>query len=387
MFGKGITIGQLFGFRIRIDYSWFLIAALVAWTLARGSFPALIEQFGPMFGVPEGQTLPESTYWLMGILGSAGLFLSVVVHELSHALMARHFGLRMHGITLFVFGGVAEMADEPSSPKAEFAIAAVGPFTSFAVGFACLLASAVGTGLEAPVEASALLAYLGFLNFILALFNLVPAFPLDGGRILRSVLWQVQGDLQLATRITSAIGSGFGILLIALGAYALFHQDLYGIWYILLGLFVRQAAQGSYQQLLIRRSLQGETVSRFMKGDPVTVPRVISIQELVENYVYRYHHKLFPVVDGERLIGCVTTQQIRQLPKHEWAATTVGALAHDCSAQNSVPPGEDAMKALTLMSRNGMSRLLVVEDGTLLGILSLKDLLEFLSLKTRLEGR
>jgi CBS domain-containing protein len=233
------------------------------------------------------------------------------------------------------------------------------------------------------------LFYLAFLNGSLALFNLVPAFPLDGGRILRSILWGWKGSLRWATRVSAGIGGGFGLLLIALGVLAAVFSPggLYaGIWLFLLGLFVRNAATMSYQQLLLRRALTGEPVSRFMHPDPVTVPRSISIAELVQDYIYRHHFKMFPVVDDSgRLLGCVNTRQVRQLPREEWDRQTVGALAERCGPENTVGSNADAMEALSRMSRTGASRLMVVEGDRLLGILTLKDLLRFFSLKMELE--
>jgi CBS domain-containing protein len=222
---------------------------------------------------------------------------------------------------------------------------------------------------------------------MLALFNLIPAFPLDGGRVLRSALWEWKGSLRWATMITSRLGSGFGILLMVLGAVSVVSGQWSGIWLVLVGLFVRNAAQMSYQQLLMRRALEGEPVARFMKADPVTVPRGISVAELVESYIYRHHFKLYPVLDDSgRLAGCVTTRQVRELPREEWDRTTVGALAKGCQPENTVTPATDAMQALSLMSRTGVSRMLVVEGDRLVGILTLKDLLQFFALKMELEN-
>jgi Zn-dependent protease len=371
MFGKTIDLFTVFGFKIRLDVSWFLVAALITWSLAVGFFPRAHEGLEP------------AAYWLMGAAGALLLFASVVAHELSHALVARRFGVEMRGITLFLFGGVAEMASEPPSPKAEFWVAIAGPIASLVLGGLFFAAG----GLSLPVEVAAVLAYLGLLNVVLALFNLVPAFPLDGGRILRSVLWHVQGSLRRATRVTSAIGAAFGVAMIGGGVLLLVLTGDFigGMWLAVLGLFLRGAARMSYQQLLLRRVLEGEPVSRFMVRDPVSVPRHISVAELVEEYVYRHHFKLYPVVDGDRLVGCVTTRQIRELPREEWATTTVGALAGGCSEENSIAPDADAMAALSRMSRTRASRLMVVDGGRLMGIITLKDLLELFSLKIELE--
>ncbi len=372
MFGKSFDLFSIFGFKVRLDLSWFVIAALITWSLAARAFPELVPGLAP------------ATYWLMGAAGAVGLFASVVAHEVSHALVARRFAMEMRGITLFIFGGVAEMSDEPPSPKAEFWMAIAGPIMSFLVAGVC--AAAGLAALPAPV--AGVVGYLALINLVLGLFNLIPAFPLDGGRVLRSILWQAKHDLKRATRITSTIGAGFGFVLIGFGVVrVLVWGDLIGgVWMFLIGLFLRNAAQMSYRQLLLRRVLEGEPVSRFMETDPVTVPRAISVEQLVEEYVYKHHFKMFPVVDGERLLGCVTTRQIKELPREEWAATSVGALASACSPDNTVPPGADAMAALATMNRNQASRLMVVEGEHLLGVLTLKDLLQFFSLKIELES-
>jgi Zn-dependent protease/CBS domain-containing protein len=374
VFGRSIHLFTIFGFAVRLDPSWFIMAALWTSSLATQLFPASLGG------------LPRAVYWGMGVAGTLGLFASVVVHELAHSLVARRFGIGMRGITLFIFGGVAEMGGEPPSPKAEFLVAVAGPVMSFAIGLAGLGLSALGRLGAWPATPMAVLGYLAWANLVLALFNMVPAFPLDGGRILRSILWRWKGSLRWATLVCSRIGTGFGFLLIAGGLLLVIQGNWSGLYLFLLGLFVRNAAQTSYQQLLLRRAFEGEPVSRFMQPNPVTVPRQISVAELVQDFVYRYHHKLYPVLDDSgRLIGCVTTRQIKDMPKIEWDNTTVGALAGQCSPENTVRPDTDALTALSAMSKTGASRLMVAEGDQLLGILTLKDLLRFFSLKMELE--
>lgn len=374
MFGRGIHLFTVFGFSVRLDPSWFIVAVLATSNLATQLFPA------------QNPGLPRSTYWAMGIAGALLLFASVVVHELAHSLVARRYGVPMRGITLFLFGGVAEMTSEVPSPKAEFWIAIAGPAMSLAIAAAGWGLSLAGAGLGLPVPVLGVLAYLGAINAMLVAFNMVPAFPLDGGRVLRSILWHWKGSLRRATRISSQIGSGFGFLLIAAGILFVIQGNWSGIWFFLLGLFLRNAAQMSYQQLLLRRAFEGEPVSRFMQADPVTVPRQVSISELVQDYIYRHHFKMYPVLDDAgRLIGCVTARQVKELPREEWDGTTVGALARRCGPENTVRPDTDAMSALSAMSRTGASRLMVADGDRLLGILTLKDLLRFFSLKMELE--
>jgi Zn-dependent protease/CBS domain-containing protein len=376
MFGKRISLFKLFGFEVRADASWFLILALIAWTLATGSFRSRYPDLSP------------GDYWIMGISGAIGFFASVVVHELFHSLVARRYGLQMKGITLFIFGGVAEMEDEPPNAKAEFMMAIAGPAASILIGFICYI---VSTGMRnaLPVQSLAVLYYLYWINWILAVFNLIPAFPLDGGRVLRSALWwHWKGDLTRATRIATSIGSGFGILLIALGVFFLFIGNfLLAVWWFLIGMFLRSASQASYQQVVMRTVLAGESIEKFMKIDLVTVPPDIPVTNLVEDYIYRHHHKMYPVLDDSNLLlGCVTVEEVKKLSRSEWANKTVREIHQPCSPENTTSPGIDAQQALARMTKIGKSRLMVVKDDQLLGIITLKDLLKYFSTKLEVEG-
>lgn len=374
MFGTRIELFRLFGIPVRLDTSWFIVAALVVWSLAAGVFPHLHPGLRP------------AAYWAMAIAGAFGLFASIVVHEFFHALVARRQRIPMRGITLFVFGGVAEMGAEPASGPAELRMAAAGPLASIGLalaGFA--LARAVRGGWPGPVVD--VIAYLALLNAVLAGFNLLPAFPLDGGRILRAVLWRWKGDLTWATRIASRAGSGFSLAFIAAGAVAVLLGNLVsGMWWILIGLFLRRASTASYQQALLRQALAGEPIRRFMTPNPVTVPATATVAELVDGYIYRYHHSLFPVVDDGRLVGCVTARQVKEVPREEWARRTVGSLGTPCGPDNAIRSDTDALDAIAVMRRTGHPRLMVVDDGRLMGVVTLKDLLGFLALKLELEG-
>ncbi|MBW1916830.1 MAG: site-2 protease family protein [Deltaproteobacteria bacterium] len=374
MLQNRITLFKLLGFEVRIDVSWIIIAVLVTWSLSVGLFPYLYENLSPR------------TYWTMGIVGALGLFISIIIHEFSHSLVARRYGIQMKGITLFIFGGVAEMEEEPPNPRAEFMMAIAGPIASIVL---CLVFYGIHNyGLKSnwAVSINGVIRYLAMINGILAAFNLLPAFPLDGGRVLRSLLWGWKNNLRWATRISSKIGSGFGIALIFMAVLQVLNGNfIAGMWWFLIGMFLRGAAQMSYQRVLTRQTLEGEPVRRFMHSDPITVPPSTTVTELVEDYVYKYHFKMFPVVDNGKLLGCITTKQIKALPREEWSRKTVGEVANRCSDQNTISPETDAIQALALMSRGENSRLMVTEKGRLVGILSLKDLLGFLSLKVELE--
>lgn len=376
MFTKSITLFRLFGFQVKIDLTWLFLALLVSWTLAERVFPPLYRGLTPL------------TYWMMGVAGVIVLLFSIVFHELSHSLVARHFGFPIKGITLFIFGGVAEMDEEPPTAKAEFLMAAAGPLSSFVLAAALVGVNRLAVSAHWPVTVEGVTAYLAYINFILAVFNLVPAFPLDGGRILRAVLWGWRGDFRWATRIASNIGSGFGFALVILGVLAFISGNIIaGLWWALIGLFLRAAAGMSYQQLLVIEVLKGAPVSRFMKTLVVTAPPSITVHELVEDYIYKYHYKMFPVVDGERLMGCIDTEQVRSVSRNEWDRRQVHEVMSVCSADNTVSPGTDAVKAWKLMRGKGQSRLMVVDGDKLVGLVSLRDLMEFLSLKLDLEHR
>ena len=376
MFGKRITLFNLLGFAVRIDASWLILAALITWSLARGYFP----QAHPY--------LSTQTYWWMGVAGALGLFVSIVLHELAHSLVARREGIEMKGITLFIFGGVAEMGSEPPNAVAEIKMAIAGPIASFLIGggFYALALAAGGGGGGAAV--TGVLEYLAFINVILALFNMIPAFPLDGGRVLRGILWKSGKSLRQATGITSAIGAGFGFFLILLGLFSLFSGNfIAGLWWALIGMFIRGASQASFQQLTMRQAFEGEPVSRFMRTDPITVSAVLSLAELVEDYVYRYHYRMFPVVSalGE-LEGCVRVRDLQSTPREEWGRKRVANVMNQCSPDNTVSPQTDAFEALQAMQRGSNSSLLVADGGRVAGVVTLRDLLDFLTLKMDLEG-
>ncbi len=376
MFGKRIKIFTLLGFEVKIDLSWIVIAALVVWSLSSGLFP----RYYP--------GLPEKTYWVMGVIGALGLFLSIVFHEFCHSIVARKNGMPMKGITLFIFGGVAEMGDEPPSARAEFWMAVVGPLSSLLIAGVAYGIYLEGTRLQWPDPVKGILGYLSYINLLLAGFNLIPAFPLDGGRILRSIFWGLKKNLRWATRVSSAIGTGFGILLIFLGIVEFFRGDVIGgVWWFMIGMFLQEAARGSYQQVLIRKALEGEPVRRFMEADPVTVPPSISVQQLVEDYIYKYHFKMFPLVESGNLVGCITTKQVSEVPRAAWGQKAVREIARQCSPENMIESQADAVKALSKMNQTGESRLMVTEGGRLVGVLSLKDLLKFLSLRVELGDR
>lgn len=375
MLERKMPLFTLFGFKVSIDITWFILMVLITWSLAKGAFPHYFEGFS------------DTTYWWMGVAGALGLFISIIFHEFCHSLVARQFNLPMKGITLFIFGGVAEMDKEPENAKSEFFMAIVGPISSVVLAGVFFLFYMAGKAANWPGPVNGVLMYLGWLNIILACFNMVPAFPLDGGRVLRSILWYAKGDLRWATRISSRLGAAFGLFLMIMGVISFIGGNFIGgLWYFLIGMFIKNASQMSYRQLLVKNALMGEPISRFMAAEAVTVPPSITVSDLVEDYFYKYHYKMFPVTDDGMLKGCVTTKQIKELSKEQWATTKVSDITQPCSEGNAISPKADSITALSLMNRTGNSRLMVVEENKLLGVISLKDMLKFMSLKLDLES-
>lgn len=376
MFGKKIKLFNLLGFQVSIDLSWIILAVLITWSLSKGLFPQYYEG------------LSTGTYWIMGIAGMIGLVFSIVLHEFCHSIVARKYGMPMKGITLFIFGGVAEMDDEPISPKAEFLMAIAGPISSIFIGFVFLGLLRLGGQLEWSKPFKGVIGYLMFINFILAGFNLIPAFPLDGGRVLRSALWGWKKDLNKATRISSNFGSAFAVLLMILGVLSILAGNFIGgLWWLLIGLFIKGASQGSYQNLIFRNMISGKTVGELMTTDPVTIPADVSLSEAVEDYFYKYHHRMYPVVRDGELLGCLTTRQLQNFPKGLWHEQNVSDIAHKCDDSNMVNINADAFKVLKDLNKKQNSRLLVVENGSLKGVITHKDIMDYLLIRNDLEAR
>lgn len=375
MFGRRFRLFKVLGFTVHADASWLVILALVIWSLTAAVFPA------------QAPGLTLTAYLAMGVVAALALFASVVVHELSHSLVARTQGMQMKGITLFLFGGVAEMGDEPATPKAEFLMAAAGPAASLVIGAVFLLMAMAAGAAAAPLSVVVVTRWIGIINLLLAAFNMIPGFPMDGGRVLRAGLWHWKGSLREATRIAARVGVGFGLVLIGLGFLNLLMMNpIGGLWWILIGMFVRGAAKQSYRQVVIREELRGEPVRRFMNAEPVTVGPEVSVEEFVEGFLYKHHHTMFPLVSGGRLAGCVTVDQVKHVPRASWRETTVEQIAAPCDVDVTIDPNQDAMEALARLNRkDASSRLIAVESGHVVGIVTLQDLMKFLTMKLELE--
>jgi Zn-dependent protease/CBS domain-containing protein len=374
MFGTRWRLFRLLGIPISVDISWLIILVLLTWNL--------VTQFAT-----EVPGLSTFEYVGLALITAVAFFTCIVLHELGHAVVARATGLPIRGITLFIFGGVAELSEEPKSAGGEFVMAIAGPVVSAVLGALFLLLYAVGTASGWPAPPLEAFKYLGLINLVLIGFNMIPAFPLDGGRVLRSILWGATGSLRKSTYWASLLGRGFAWVLIIAGVYNVLNQSVIsGIWLGIIGLFLNNVARGSYQQVLVRQALGGEPVRRFMNTQPIVVPPETNLRDFVEDYVYRYHRKAFPVGTEGRLDGYVSTHHLSDIPRGEWETHTIADVMERDLKPLSIRPDADALKALGKMQRTGLSRLLVVEDDRLVGIVSLKDLLRFLQLKLELEA-
>lgn len=374
MFRTRMGLFRVGGILISVDASWLIILVLLSWTLSN------------LFRneVPD---LTPAWYWGMGFVAAMAFFVCIVLHELGHALTAQKLGIPIRGITLFMFGGVAELDREPPSALKEFLMAIAGPLVTVAI--VAVLGVVIYFGLQNTWDRAYLvvLTYLAWINLVVLIFNMVPAFPLDGGRVFRSFLWGVLGSLRRATYWASLVGQGFAWLLILFGVLNFINGNIFGgIWMGLIGLFLNSAAQGSYQQVLMRQALQGEPINRFMNQQPISVPPILNLRQWVEEVVYRFHHKTYPVTDHGVLEGVISTKILGKIPREEWEQHTIGEVMQRDLRGLSMHPDADALQALERMQRTGSSRLLVVDRaGNLLGLVSLKDLLRFLHLKLELE--
>lgn len=367
--GEGVaTIFRIWGIPVRVHVSWLVIFGLIAWSLSVGYFPERLPD------------LPLLAHWASGLLAALLLFVSVLLHELSHSVVARRCGIPVSGITLHVFGGVSQLEREPERPGVEIAVAVVGPLTSFAIAAVVALAYALLGPPEAP---AAIMRYLVLVNVLVGAFNLVPGFPLDGGRLLRALLWKVKGDLAWASRMASLAGSVFAFLLIGAGVFrALSGEFLGGLWFVLIGLFLRQAAEGSYQQLLLQRVLGRLSVRDAMTSEVIHVPTDLSVAHLVEEFFWAHHVSSFPVLDGGRVVGIISLRQLKEVPRERWAETPVRDLMLPLAGPLMATPGDSLWEAFEKLSRNGLGRLAVVEDGRLVGYLSMKDVIHLIAVST-----
>jgi Zn-dependent protease/CBS domain-containing protein len=364
-----VEIFDIFGFKLRIDPSWLLIAALVVWSLSTSYFPEAVT------GLSRGE------YIALSIIAMFGLFASLIFHELAHSLVARRFGLQVGSITLFIFGGVAELEHEPRDAVSEFWIAIAGPVASLTLaGFAFMIVDYQSPPHEA-VSLEAVISYLGMMNLVLAFFNLVPAFPLDGGRILRAALWKYKGDLLWATRIASSFGTVFGMMLILLGALSIFsNMGVGGFWQILIGFFIMSASSASYAQLQMKTILRNQRVASLMTRDPITANASDTLDYLVDKVMLEHNVSFVPVVDGDHLLGYVDTVIVQRIDRENWPSTRLDDVYVPCGPGNTVAEDMPTEKLFEIMARNGQRKFLISDNSRLSGVISLADMLTYLAI-------
>jgi Zn-dependent protease len=366
-----LRLGRIAGIEVSIHYTWLFAFVLVTWSLAQGFFPAMFPGFAP------------STYWLLGALAALGLFGSVLFHELSHSLVARARGLSVQGITLFIFGGVSNLGGEARAPGDEFLVSVVGPLSSLLLaGIWWALQQALAPG---DTPAGALLGYLAVVNAGLAVFNLVPGFPLDGGRVLRSVIWGATHDLRRATVVASAVGQGVGFLLIAWGVARVLGGDLLGgLWTAFIGWFLNNAAESTRQQQAVAENLRGLRVRQFMNPDPPLVEPALPVSEFVFEHALRRGQRAVLVADRDgRLLGLMSITDARDVPPELWATTPVGRVMTQAPLK-TVGPDTDLSAALELLVGGSFHQLPVVIAGQVVGLLDRAHLLRSLQVRDEL---
>lgn len=361
-----LTLFRVRRIPVRIHVSWVVIVAVLTWTLSVGYFPQ-IRPGGSLLG-----------YWAQGFVAALLLFVSVFVHELSHSVVATHYGISVTAITLHVFGGLSEMEREPDRPGVEAAVAIVGPLASALIAAAIAL---LGVLVRLPPAIASVTTYLTLVNGAIAVFNLLPGFPLDGGRLLHAGLWQTTGDRVWATRKASQAGEGLAFVLIVVGILRVLSGDpVGGIWFLLIGFFLKQAAQASSAQLHVRRVLERHRVLDVMTRDPIRVPHDARLDKVVEDFFWPHHVSSFPVVDGARLVGIVCVDHVKRVAREEWMATPVERVMLPIGEAFTVDPGDSLWTAFQKLARNGLGRLAVVEGDRLVGYLSTKDVTHVLAI-------
>jgi Zn-dependent protease/predicted transcriptional regulator len=385
---SGFRIGRVFGIEIDIDWSWLFIFFLIVWDLG-----TVFDQLHPKWA--------GGLVWSAAIAAALLFFVSVLLHELAHSLMAQSQGVPVRSITLFLFGGVSDIQREPPSPRAEFLITIVGPLTSLIIGVTLLLLAGVSAS---PIDAmtgstssmsglsllSTILLWLGSINILLAVFNMIPGFPLDGGRVLRSILWTITGNLRRATQWASQVGQIIAWLFIIAGIMMVFGYDIpllgtgliNGLWIAFIGWFLNSAALQSYRQVVIHDMLHGVPVTRLMRSNPPTVSSTVSISSLVHDYVMGTDDHAFPVIDDGQLVGIVTLEDIRTVKRDAWDARNVQQIMTPTNQLEVAAPDEDAADALDKLAKRDVHQLPVVRDGKLIGLLRQRDILKWLHLQS-----
>jgi len=366
-----VQIAKVIGIPINLHFSWLIIFGLIVWTLSTGYFPA------------QQPDLPASSYWAKGLVASLLFFVSILLHELGHAVIALRYGLRTRSITLFIFGGVAQLDKDPRDGRAEFWMAAAGPLVSLSL--AGLFYASAFLPFVGP-SAAAVATYLALINLVLALFNLVPAFPMDGGRLLRGALWGSLGKAR-ATRIASGAGTFFAYFLIVAGVFSLIRGDsLSGVWYILIGWFIKDASAASYQQVRLDEALRGVTVRDAMVEAVGTIPSSGSVAEAAREYFMRTGYGSYPVTRGDAVVGLLCLKDVLRLSPEEREATSVQGAMRPLTSALVTEPEAPLPQAIARMAQAGTARLLVMQEGRLLGLLTMNGVIRRLKAREDLGG-
>jgi len=367
-----IPVGRILGIPIDLDPSWFLIFALLTWTLAVGYYPA------------EFKGWPVLEYWVVGALTACLLYGSVLLHELGHSVVALRYRIPVRRITLFIFGGVAQIATEPPSAGAEFWVAIAGPVVSFTLAVLLTLAQPALAGGSVLL---ALAKYLAYINGALVLFNLIPGFPLDGGRIFRALVWGLTHNLRRATVIAGNVGRFIGFLFILAGVWQIFGGNLInGMWIAFIGWFLESAALAQIQFQAVHSLLAGHTVGESMSRGYPEIAGDAVLQELVDYHLLREGRRSVVVKAGDDVLGLLTLHALKQVPQADWPTTTVAQVMVPVAKMKWVRPDMDLEAALREMDRDGVNQLPVMADGQMLGMLTREDLISFLRRLEPLNG-
>lgn len=369
MGGRSWQIGRVFGIPIRVHVSWFLVFALVAWSESHLYFPAVVPR------------LLNWEYLALGAGTALLLFASVLVHELGHCFIALRYRIPIAQITLFIFGGMAQIKREAPTPKAEFLIAIAGPIVSVVLGLGFW---SLGLLPGASPRLVAVSDRLSVINMVLAIFNLVPGYPLDGGRVLRAALWAWSKNFHKATRYSARVGQGFAVFLMLFGIYdVIAGLQIGGVWFLLIGAFLYTAAQSTHRQVSFQESLTGLRVGDVMTTDVVTLGAGLTLAEAVDNYFLRFGFRGFPVVDGGRLVGMLSLKEVKAIPRERWSVLTVGEVMVPHGFHAEIHPDEPITAAMERMFHDDRSRLVVMEDGKVLGLVTRSGIARFLDLRQR----
>ena len=370
---KGFRLFRVLGIQISLNYTWFIVFGLIAWSLASSYFPS------------QYPGLSRSAHWTMGFLAAVFLFLSVLAHEITHSYIAKREGIEVKEIILFIFGGVSQLGKEPEDPQKEFKVAIGGPISSLILALIFWVLSKATSQAPNLILFTGLLGYLAFINLSLAIFNLIPGFPLDGGRVLRAIYWSKTGSLRRATMIATDTGKWIGVGIILLGLFWVLTGNLLGgFWFVIIGIFLRSAAEGGYQQVVMKGALEGVKVKGLMSREVISVPPSLSIHRLVEDFFLTHKHVTYPVTENERIVGIITLKQVKEIPRDQWVEKMVKEVMVPIREEIMLDPEGEAVDALQKMIRTGEGRLPVVKDGKAVGMITRKDILNLLEIKTDL---